>query len=168
MGRIRVVEGDITTLPVDVIVNAANEALIGGGGVDGAIHRAAGPALYEECQKLQWCDVGDAKITGAYRLPARHVVHTVGPVWEGGDYGERELLAQCYQRSLQLAVEHGAHTVSFPAISCGTYEFPVEEAARIAVHAVRTFLTTAPQLEEVMFICFTQEAATAFQAALSD
>jgi O-acetyl-ADP-ribose deacetylase (regulator of RNase III) len=168
MSRVRVLQGDITTIPVDVIVNAANEALIGGGGVDGAIHRAAGPGLFEECQKIGWCDVGDAKITGAYLLPARHVVHTVGPVWEGGDYGERELLAQCHARSLALAVKVGAKRISFPAISCGTYEFPVEEAAAIAVREVRQFLAQEPSVEEVVFVCFTEEATRAFESALAE
>lgn len=167
MTRVRVEQGDITTFPVDVIVNAANEALIGGGGVDGAIHRAAGPGLFDECQKLGWCDVGDAKLTGAYRLPARHVIHTVGPVWEGGEYGERELLAQCYSKSLRLAVEQGAKTVSFPAISCGTYEFPLAEAATIAVREVRAFLAGDSSLEEVLFVCFTPESADAFRSALA-
>ena len=137
---IEVVEGDITALPVDAIVNAANSRLLGGGGVDGAIHRAAGPELLEECRGLGGCPTGEARITRGYRLPARHVIHTVGPVWQGGQRGEAELLAACYRNSLALALEHGIHSIAFPAISCGAYGYPVEEAARIAVREVREFL----------------------------
>lgn len=166
MALLRVVVGDITALAVDAIVNAANATLLGGGGVDGAIHRAAGPGLLAECRRLGGCDAGDAKITGGHGLPARHVVHTVGPVWLGGDKGEPALLARCYTRSLQLAVQHRLRTIAFPAISTGAYGFPVEKAAPIAVAAVRAATATRPIPEEVLFVCFGEAAAAVIRAAL--
>jgi O-acetyl-ADP-ribose deacetylase len=165
--RIEVVEDDITTLTVDAIVNAANESLLGGGGVDGAIHRAAGPGLLEECRALRGCRTGEAKITAGHRLPARHVIHTVGPVWRGGTGGEPERLASCYRASLALAREHGLRTIAFPAISCGVYGYPVEAACRIAVDEVRAFLEREPSLVRVYFVCFGSEVASAYRAALS-
>jgi O-acetyl-ADP-ribose deacetylase len=153
-GRIEIVEGDITALAVDAIVNAANRTLMGGGGVDGAIHRAAGPQLLEECRALGGAETGDAKITGGHGLPARFVIHAVGPVWDGGDRGEDALLARCYERSLALAVEHGARTVAFPAISTGAYRFPLERATRIALGSVRRVLEAQPSIVRVIFCCF--------------
>ena len=138
-GRMNVFEGDITTLAVDAIVNAANSKLLGGGGVDGAIHRAAGSGLLAECRSLGGCPTGEARITGGYGLPARNVIHAVGPVWQGGDHDEDRLLASCYRRSLEVAVEHGLRTIAFPAISTGVYGFPVQRAARIAVQEVTRF-----------------------------
>ena len=155
MGRLEVIQADIVTLTVDAVVNAANNSLLGGGGVDGAIHRAAGPGLVEECRLLGGCPTGEARITGAYELPARWVIHTVGPVWQGGGFGEDELLASCYRASLQLAREHGAATVAFPAISTGVYGFPVERAARIAVKVVLEFLRDAEKPEKVFLVCYT-------------
>ncbi|MCB2102981.1 MAG: O-acetyl-ADP-ribose deacetylase [Rhodobacterales bacterium] len=166
--RISVVEADITTLHVDAIVNAANESLLGGGGVDGAIHRAAGPGLLEECRRLGGCKTGEARITLGHDLPAHHVIHTVGPVWRGGGNGEDALLAQCYRRSLGLAVGNGLVTIAFPAISTGVYGFPVDRAARIAVATVSAFLDGEPRLDKVIFCCFGAESAEAHLAALAD
>ena len=164
--RMVVVVGDITKLAVDAIVNAANRSLLGGGGVDGAIHSAAGPGLLDECRTLGGCETGDAKITRGYGLPAAHVIHTVGPIWSGGDADEDRLLARCYRRSLEVAVENDLRSVAFPAISTGVYGFPVERAARIAVRTVASFLSASPGITEVTFCCFSEQSAEAHQAAM--
>jgi O-acetyl-ADP-ribose deacetylase (regulator of RNase III) len=161
--RIRVVRGDITTLAEDAIVNAANSTLLGGGGVDGAIHRAAGRGLYEECKGLGGCPTGEARITGGYDLPARHVIHTVGPVWSGGGRGEDGLLADCYRNSLELASQHGLKTVAFPAISTGVYRFPLGRATGIAVGTVVEFLKAHPEIERVTFVAFGDDAQAAYR-----
>jgi O-acetyl-ADP-ribose deacetylase len=161
------VRADITTLAVDAIVNAANTSLLGGGGVDGAIHRAAGPELLAECRSLGGCTTGDAKITRGYRLPAPWVIHTVGPVWHGGERGERELLASCYRRSLEIALDHGLRTIAFPSISTGAYGFPVAEAAAIAGRTVREFLDSSPRPLEVTFCCFSPPDLAVYEAVLS-
>jgi O-acetyl-ADP-ribose deacetylase (regulator of RNase III) len=166
MDRARVIVADITTLAVDAIVNAANSSLMGGGGVDGAIHHAAGYALVEECAKLGGCATGDAKITAGYALPARHVIHTVGPVWRGGGHNEEALLASCYRRSLDVAREHGLRTVAFPAISTGLFAFPPDRAAEIAVGTVIDVLAGDDSFEAVTFCCFDDAAAARHQRAL--
>jgi len=153
-GRMAITQGDITKLEVGAIVNAANKTLLGGGGVDGAIHRAAGPELKEECRTLGGCDTGQARITGGYRLPAQHVIHTVGPVWHGGDQGEEGLLAGCYRNSLELALDNGLKTVAFPSISTGAYGFPIKKAAPIALITVKGMLEDNQALEQVIFVCF--------------
>jgi len=155
--EIDIVRGDITKLDVDAIVNAANTTLLGGGGVDGAIHRAAGPELLAECRTLGGCRLGEAKITRGYRLPARFVIHTVGPIWRGGKHGESEKLANCYRNSLQLAVENGIKTIAFPAISCGAYDYPIQEAAQIALGTTREFLATEERIEKVIFVLWGEE-----------
>ena len=166
--RIVVVEGDITRQRVDAIVNAANSSLLGGGGVDGAIHRAAGPELLEECRTLGGCPAGQAKITRGYRLPARWVIHTVGPIWRGGDRGEDELLASCYRTSLTLAVEHGVRSIAFPAISAGAYGFPLERATHIAVAEVRRFLEQDTAIAQVVLVCFGRQTTEVVRATLED
>jgi len=157
MARIELIQGDITKLNVDAIVNAANSTLLGGGGVDGAIHRAAGPELLDECRKLGGCATGEARITRGYRLPARHVIHTVGPVWHGGRQGEDELLASCYRNSLKLAELNGVKSIAFPSISTGAYHFPVERASRIAVKSVREYLKETRRIERAIFVCYTKD-----------
>jgi len=160
--KIEIVCGDITKLAVDAIVNAANPSLLGGGGVDGAIHRAAGPELLAECRTLGACQPGEAKITRGYRLPARFVIHTVGPVWRGGKQREPETLANCYQSSLQLAVENGIKTIAFPAISCGAYGYPIPEAARIAVTTTRDFLASKDRVHRVTFVLWGEDVYDAY------
>lgn len=165
---LNIFEGDITTLDVDAIVNAANETLLGGGGVDGAIHRAAGPELLDECRRLGGCATGDAKLTRAYELKAQLVIHTVGPVWRVGGNGEDELLASCYRRSLEIAAARKLATIAFPAISTGVYGFPAGRAARIAVDTLRTASAYAPTLEEITLCCFGPESVAAHRQALEN
>jgi O-acetyl-ADP-ribose deacetylase (regulator of RNase III) len=165
--RMIVVQGDITRQEVDAIVNAANERLRGGGGVDGAIHRAAGPDLLEECIQIGGCPTGEARITKGYRLPARFVIHTVGPVWQGGDRGEAEKLAACYRNALRLALENGAKTVAFPGISTGVYGYPLEDATRIAMTTVRDCLAEMPAIEEVRFVTFGDQATKTAERLLA-
>jgi len=168
MERLEIWQGDITKIEVEAIVNAANTTLLGGGGVDGAIHRAAGPKLLEECRTLGGCPTGQAKITGGYNLPARWVIHTVGPVWQGGDQGEDQLLASCYRNSLALASSRGIKTVAIPAISTGVYGFPRDRAARIAVATVRDFLEQDAGLERVILVAFGRAAYAAYQEAVRE
>src|SRR5260370_22332771 len=164
--RIDIVRGDITKLDVDAIVNAANTTLLGGGGVDGAIHRAAGPELLAECRALGGCRPGEAKLTRGYKLPTRYVIHTVGPVWTGGKAGERQTLTNCYRNSLQLTVENGIKTIAFQAISCGAYRYPVPQAAQIAVETTRDFLATTDKIDKVIFVVTNDEICTAYQEIL--
>lgn len=156
MTKVELVQGDITQQKVDAIVNAANTTLLGGGGVDGAIHRAAGPRLLEECRTLGGCRTGEAKITSGYQLPAKSVIHTVGPVWVGGKNNEDRLLSDCYRNSLKLADENGLRTIAFPSISTGAYSFPIERASRIAVNTVREYLRTSKEIQKVVFVCFSK------------
>jgi O-acetyl-ADP-ribose deacetylase len=165
--RLEVIVADITTLGVDAIVNAANTSLLGGGGVDGAIHRAAGPELLAECRTLQGCATGDAKITRGFRLPARHVIHAVGPVWNGGSRGEDEALASCYARAIELSQTHGLASIAFPAISTGVYRFPPDRAANIAVTTTVDALAVAPAVSRVVFCCFSQDSARLHEQALA-
>jgi O-acetyl-ADP-ribose deacetylase (regulator of RNase III) len=164
--KIDIVRGDITTLDVDAIVNAANSTLLGGGGVDGAIHRAAGPELLAECRTLGGCQPGDAKLTRGYRLPARFVIHTVGPVWTGGNRGEPQTLANCYRNSLQLAVEKRIKTIAFPAISCGAYRYPIRQAARIALETTKDFLGGNDKIDKVLFVLWSEEIYDAYRQLL--
>ena len=167
MVQIEVIQGDITKLKVDAIVNAANTTLLGGGGVDGAIHRAAGPQLLDECRHLRGCSTGDAKITKGYHLAAKFVIHTVGPVWAGGGRHEADLLKSCYRRSMELAHEHHIKTVAFPCISTGVYRFPKEQAAQIAVQTVRETIQDMPELEKIIFVCFQDEDFQIYQDLLA-
>jgi O-acetyl-ADP-ribose deacetylase (regulator of RNase III) len=164
--KIEILRGDITKLEVDAIVNAANTTLLGGGGVDGAIHRAAGPELVRECRTLGGCRTGEAKITRGYRLPARFVIHTVGPVWRGGKHGEPETLANCYRNSFQLALENRIKTIAFPAISCGAYGYPIEEAAHIAFNTTRDFLATNDEIQKVIFVVWGEDVYDVYREIL--
>jgi O-acetyl-ADP-ribose deacetylase (regulator of RNase III) len=166
--RIELRQGDITKQRVDAIVNAANTTLLGGGGVDGAIHRAAGRMLLEECRTLGGCPTGEARITKGYNLPAKFVIHTVGPVWGGGKRGEDELLASCYRKSLELAVQHGLKTIAFPALSTGAYGFPLERATRLAIGEVKRFLAGNPSIEKVVFVCFDKYAYGIYEKVLQE
>jgi O-acetyl-ADP-ribose deacetylase (regulator of RNase III) len=164
--KIEILRGDLTKLRVDAIVNAANTTLLSGGGVDGAIHRAAGPDLLKECRTLRGCPTGEAKITRGYNLPARFVIHTVGPVWSGGNRGEADLLSNCYRNSLRLAIENEVKTIAFPAISCGAYRFPVQPAAAIAMKTIRDFLATWDKIDKVTFVLATDEIFAAYEELL--
>lgn len=167
MGRLEIIKGDITEQAVDAIVNAANCSLLGGGGVDGAIHRAAGPELLAECRTLHGCETGKAKITKGYRLPARRVIHTPGPVWHGGANGEAEKLASCYRSCLELASENACKTVDFPSISTGVYHFPLDKAARIAVDTISDYLAAHSEIERVRMVCFDERTRQAYECALN-
>ncbi len=166
--RFKVLQGDITKEKVEAIVNAANESLLGGGGVDGAIHRAAGPGLLAECRTLGGCPTGQARITSGYKLPARYVIHTVGPVWSGGNAGEDDLLASCYRSCFELVEQHGIRSVAFPAISCGAYGYPLERAAAIALEAIRSFLQSNHEVERVHVVCYTSDVYDAYWGLLND
>lgn len=168
MGSIELRQGDITQLKVDAIVNAANKSLLGGGGVDGAIHRAAGPELLEECKTLNGCETGEAKITKGYQLPVKYVIHTVGPVWNGGQYNEVQLLTKCYHNSLKLASKHGLSTLAFPNISTGVYHFPKEKAADIAISTVADYLDSQKIIETVYFVCFDSENYKLYRTKLEE
>ena len=163
MSHIQVIEADITSLKVDAIVNAANETLLGGGGVDGAIHRAAGPELLEACRGLNGCKTGQAKITPGFQLPARFVIHTVGPVWHGGSQNEEALLRSCYAESMKLAAQNDVSAIAFPAISCGVYRYPVAKACKIALNEIRRQLPGCPKLEQVYLVCFDEQMKNAYQ-----
>ena len=166
MTQIKVIKGDITKIKADAIVNAANTTLMGGGGVDGAIHRAAGPALYAACEKFHGCPTGEARITGGFALPARFIIHTPGPIWHGGDHQEDQLLANSYRNSLQLADDHLCKTVAFPSISTGVYAFPLDRAAKIAIATIRQFLKQADHVEEVTMVCFDDRTYVTYQKQL--
>lgn len=165
--HIQLVDGDITALHVDAVVNAAKNSLLGGGGVDGAIHRAAGPELLAECRTLGGCPTGEARITRGYRLPAKHVIHTVGPIWKGGNQNEPALLASSYRNSLQLAVANSVKTIAFPAVSCGVYGYPIDRACAVALGAIREFLSTDSTIEQVMLVCFGDDVHEAYTALLA-
>ena len=168
MKRLSIVKGDIVKMKTDAIVNAANTSLLGGGGVDGAIHRAAGPELLAECETLNGCRTGEAKITKGYKLKAKYVIHTPGPIWRGGKWGEAELLASCYKNCLSLAKEHGVKTIAFPSISTGVYRFPVELAAKIAVGEIVSFLNQDTEMEQITMVCFDEATKAAYQHALAE